>query len=52
MHGLGLYEWPDGKKHEGFYKENNMNGRGKIIYPNGSIYEGSFENDLKHGFGI
>lgn len=28
-----------------------MHGHGKVIKPCGDVYEGSFENDLKHGEG-
>jgi hypothetical protein len=29
-----------------------MAGRGRMEWPNGMYYEGQYENDLKHGFGI
>ena len=28
-----------------------MNGQGKMYYTDGSIYEGGFINNIKHGFG-
>jgi hypothetical protein len=27
------------------------NGKGRLIHPNGCMYEGHWENDLAHGFG-
>ena len=27
-------------------------GRGKLIWKDGSIYEGNWVNDMKHGYGI
>ena len=29
-----------------------MHGKGEFYWPNGSIYRGQYENDLKHGQGI
>jgi hypothetical protein len=29
-----------------------MNGHGIYKWPNGAVYEGNFENDLRHGHGI
>lgn len=29
-----------------------MNGKGKMVYKNGEIYEGEMKDDLKHGRGI
>ena len=48
----GVYEWNDGKKYEGTWKNNNMEGKGKYFYNDGRIYEGMFHNNLKDGFGI
>ena len=28
------------------------NGKGRLTYENGEIYEGWWENDVKHGFGM
>lgn len=29
-----------------------MNGKGKFCWPDGRYYEGDYQNDLKHGYGI
>lgn len=28
-----------------------MIGKGKMAWPDGKIYQGDFENDMRHGFG-
>ena len=46
-----MYTWPDGKKFEGEWLNNNMHGKGKYVWADGRSYEGSYEQDKKHGFG-
>lgn len=31
------------------WENNSLNGKGKIYYENGEIYEGDFLNNKKHG---
>lgn len=35
----------------GSFQDGFKSGYGKLIYPDGAIYEGRFENDLMSGFG-
>lgn len=30
--GFGVYQWPDGRKYEGEWKDNKMNGNNIIFY--------------------
>lgn len=45
MNGYGLYTWSDGKKYEGYFVQGLMHGKGKIMYLNGSYYDGEHKND-------
>lgn len=38
MNGLGVYEWPDGKKYEGAYENDMKHGFGKFTFSDGKIY--------------
>ena len=49
-HGFGVYKIDDAT-YEGNWVEGRKEGKGKIIFKSGSIFEGEFKNDLKHGFG-
>jgi hypothetical protein len=46
-HGKGLFYWADGAQYEGYWKYDQLNGKGRLMYENGEIYEGNFENDLR-----
>ncbi len=35
--------------YEGEFKENNLNGQGKITYSSGDIYEGEFKDNNLNG---
>lgn len=54
--GFGKVSWkeedadlPD--SYEGEFKEGVRSGYGKYVYPNGDVYEGGWENNVKHGNG-
>lgn len=47
--GFGVYKWANGKVYEGYWKDNKMNGKGKVQYPDKSSYEGDFKEDMKDG---
>ncbi len=49
-HGHGKYTIDDAV-YEGEWFEGKKYGRGKIIFASGSIFEGSFKNDMKEGSG-
>ena len=38
--------------HEGLYKNNELNGYGRIFFPSGQYYIGMFKNNDYHGKGI
>jgi hypothetical protein len=38
--GYGILIYPDGSKHQGFFKNNKMNGRGRLVGAQGGYYEG------------
>ena len=38
-------------QYTGQWKHNKKHGHGKMVYPNGDIYQGSFYNDVMHGYG-
>ena len=40
------------KRYEGFWNDNQMNGRGVYFWKDGRKYDGEYVNDKKHGFGI
>lgn len=37
-HGKGKQYWPDGSFYEGFWKNNNANGYGRLIHADGDAY--------------
>lgn len=49
-HGSGRYTIDDAT-YEGEWLEGKKHGRGKIVFKSGSIFEGSFSNDMKDGYG-
>jgi len=48
----GTYSWPDGRRYEGEWQNNKMNGKGKYFWPDGRSHEGEYFDDKKHGKGI
>ena len=40
MHGYGVYKFPDGRVYCGEWNNNIRTGFGKLVYPNGTYYEG------------
>ena len=49
-HGVGKYVVDDAT-YEGDWVDGKKEGKGKIIFKSGSIFEGYFKNDMKHGYG-
>ncbi len=49
--GFGKYFLADGSIYKGFFHNNKMEGRGRIININGFIYEGEFKNGQSNGYG-
>jgi len=42
--GHGTYEWADGKRYEGNFKNGKLDGHGKYKWPDGKRYEGNYKN--------
>jgi hypothetical protein len=42
--GYGVYILPDGSKYQGFFKNNRMNGRGRLVGIDGDYFEGILLN--------
>ena len=49
--GFGKYYLLDGSIYKGFFRNNKMEGRGRIMNINGFIYEGEFKNGQSNGYG-
>lgn len=53
---LGIYQWINGSKYEGQFKEGSRNGNGvwvsNITDKQHDRYEGQYKDDKKHGYGI
>lgn len=50
--GQGYYDYPDGSRWVGEFKEGYPNGRGVCYYANGDRYEGEWANNAPYGEGI
>jgi len=48
---MGNYNWKDGRKYYGLFKDNDMHGYGVYYYPDGVVYKGCFYEDKKDGYG-
>lgn len=46
------YRFPDGREYVGAISENRPDGIGTMTFPNGDVYEGSWENGCMDGQGI
>ena len=42
----------DGRRYEGEWLDNNMEGMGIYIWNDGRRYQGQYKDDKKHGFGV
>lgn len=49
---IGVYQWSDGRKYEGEWKNNKMEGYGIFTWPDGRRYEGEYIDDKKEGKGV
>nr|XP_034966922.1 MORN repeat-containing protein 2 isoform X1 [Zootoca vivipara] len=49
--GHGVHTTPDGIIYQGNWKNDKMNGFGKLEHPSGAVYEGEFFNNMFHGTG-
>ena len=51
MNGKGVFEWPDGRKYEGEYKNDKKEGHGVFTWPDGRQYDGNWKNGRQDGEG-
>ena len=49
MHGHGAYEYPNGNRYEGEWKEGKQHGHGTYTWADGTRYEGEFKEGKQHG---
>ena len=49
MHGQGVYSWPDGRKYDGEYENDQKNGKGSFYWPDGRMYCGGWRQGKQHG---
>ena len=49
--GFGKFYLPDGSIYEGFFKDDKMQGRGRLLNIEGYVYDGEFYNRLATGYG-
>ena len=49
--GFGKYFLSDGSIYKGFFHNNKMEGRGRIMNINGFVYEGEFKRGQSNGYG-
>ena len=52
INGYGLYNFSDGRKYYGEWRNNKMDGHGKFEWPDGRKYEGEYKEGKKDGIGI
>ena len=51
-HGRGIQIWSDKSSYIGMWKDDKINGMGKLILNTGEYYEGNFINDKANGYGV
>mmetsp|Transcript_8568 Transcript_8568/g.8523 ORF Transcript_8568/g.8523 Transcript_8568/m.8523 type:complete len:86 (-) Transcript_8568:9-266(-) len=51
MHGSGVFTWPDGRKYDGEYENDEKSGHGVFTWPEGKIYDGEWKNGKQNGKG-
>ena len=50
--GLGYIKYKDGSMYAGQVKDKLRNGKGRMTYANGDIYQGDWVNGKAHGNGV
>lgn len=43
--------YKNGARYEGYWKNDQKDGLGKLEYPNGNIFVGQWKDDSREGFG-
>ena len=51
MEGVGIYQWTDGRRYEGQYKEDKKSGFGIYHWQDGRVYIGYWSGGKQHGLG-
>ena len=49
---FGVYEWNDGRRYEGEWRDNKMDGEGVFTWSHGRRYEGEWKDDKQHWHNI
>ncbi|XP_078505135.1 MORN repeat-containing protein 2 isoform X1 [Lissotriton helveticus] len=49
--GRGIHITPNGIIYEGSWRDDRMNGTGRLGHPSGAVYEGEFKDNKFHGRG-
>ena len=50
--GKGTYNWADGRKYKGKFKNGNAYGKGTLTWADGRKYKGEFKDGVRSGIGI
>lgn len=50
--GTGTHSRLNGETYIGEFKNDEFHGKGKLIFPDGSFYEGDWANGVKEGEGL
>jgi len=50
-HGFGMQIWPDGTKYVGYWKNDKIEGEGRMINNEGDTYIGNWKDNMAHGAG-
>jgi hypothetical protein len=51
MEGIGIYHWEDGRKYEGYYRNDKKHRYGIYKFADGRIYAGYWYKGVQHGLG-
>lgn len=51
MHGVGIYQFADGHRYEGGFKDGWMEGPGTVIFPCQALYQGYYSAGKMNGEG-
>jgi hypothetical protein len=49
--GYAVRKFPDGRVHEGEWKDDRQHGKGKMTFSSGRVYEGEWKEGKRHGKG-
>jgi hypothetical protein len=49
--GFGTYNWSDGSRYTGGFRDGKLHGQGTLIYSDGGSYAGQWKDGKRHGYG-